>query len=301
MSSHDPLFKRLLRTFFADFLRIVSPELARRLNLTAPVFLDKEFSSGSPANRSRVVDLLVEVPLRPENGKSLLVHVEIEARARHGMGERLREYHRRIQARHEGEILSIVLYLRGGRAGVREETLEGDLTGPGFAGFRYLAFGIAGCKAAESLATPEPLAWALASLMDRGSWTRAEHKLFCLRRIAAARLSDEERFELLNCVETYLQLVPEEAADLAALNAGSKNREIRAMEITWADRMIAKGQELGRKEGAQKVLLSLLTQRFGAIPKEVRQRVKEIDSVPQLTRLATKVLKARSLEDMKLV
>jgi hypothetical protein len=59
MAPHDPLFKRLLRTFFADFLRIVAPDLAERLDLGATVFLDKEFPSPGPPEKSRIVDLLV--------------------------------------------------------------------------------------------------------------------------------------------------------------------------------------------------------------------------------------------------
>ena len=43
MAPHDPLFKSLLRNFFAGFLRLVAPELAARLDLSAVAFLDKEF------------------------------------------------------------------------------------------------------------------------------------------------------------------------------------------------------------------------------------------------------------------
>jgi hypothetical protein len=141
MSPHDPLFKRLLQRFFADFLRIVAPDVAERLDLSAPVFLDKELLLPGLLE-SRVVDLLACIPLLGDRGRSLLVHVEIEARARRGMGERLRDYHRWIQSRHPGQILSIVIYLRGGRGGVREEIVKEDLAGPGLTGFRYLSFGL---------------------------------------------------------------------------------------------------------------------------------------------------------------
>ncbi len=45
MAPHDPLFKSLLRTFFAGFLRLVAPDLAARLDLASVAFLDKEFVS----------------------------------------------------------------------------------------------------------------------------------------------------------------------------------------------------------------------------------------------------------------
>jgi len=88
MAPHDPLFKSLLRTFFAGFLRLVAPELVARLDLSAPVFLDKEFIASPPLERSRLVDLLARVALQGEDARarSLLIHIEIETRSRPGMG-----------------------------------------------------------------------------------------------------------------------------------------------------------------------------------------------------------------------
>ena len=63
MAPHDPLFKSLLRNFFAGFLRLVAPELAARLDLSAVAFLDKEFPASGPPAASRVVYLLARVPM----------------------------------------------------------------------------------------------------------------------------------------------------------------------------------------------------------------------------------------------
>ncbi|HSS52414.1 MAG TPA: flagellar assembly protein H, partial [Thermoanaerobaculia bacterium] len=69
MAPHDPLFKRLLQKFFVDFLRLVAPDVAVRLDLSAPVFLDKELLlPGDPG--SRVVDLLVRIPLLVDRGRA---------------------------------------------------------------------------------------------------------------------------------------------------------------------------------------------------------------------------------------
>src|SRR3954452_22618113 len=145
MAPHDPLFKSLLRTFFAGFLRLVAPDLAACLDLSSPVFLDKEFPAFGPPAGSRVVDLLARVPLKDASGKAILVHIEVEARARLGIGDRIRSYHRWIQTRHESQILSIVMFIKGGKGGAHEESLDGDLAGPGLPSFRYLSFGLSRC------------------------------------------------------------------------------------------------------------------------------------------------------------
>ncbi len=295
MGSHDPLFKRLLQRFFADFLRIVAPDVAERLDLSAPLFLDKELNL--PVG-DRIVDLLARAPLRTEPGKALLIHVEIEARARPGMEERLREYHRWIQSRHSGQILSIVVYLRGGRGGVREEVAKDDLAGPGLPGFRYLAFGLERCRVADYLSRREPLAWALAALMKPGALSRARLKLDCLLRISESSLHDEDRGVLVNCIETYLQLSPREAEEFAALGVPPDRRAqiVSTSLFTWTDRIEIEGE----KRGMRRLLLDLLQERFGPIPDDVRQRVEKIRSEDRLTRLGKKVLTARSLKEMRL-
>jgi hypothetical protein len=296
MAPHDPLFKSLLRTFFAGFLRLVAPELAGRLDLSAAVFLDKEFVSAAPPRTRGIADLLARVPLAGTD-RFLLVHIEIEARARAGMGTRLRDYHRAIQARHEDPVLSIVVYLKGGRGGICEQGLDGDLTAPGLTSFRYLSFGLARCSAAEYLACPEPLAWALAALMDRGAWRKAELKTRCLARIAEAPLSDAERIELVNCVESYVRLSHTETEEFSLLGTPERRRSHAMLyRLSWKDEIVLAGEE----RGARRVLLSLLEKRFGTVPEEVRSHVERIRSVDRLSRLAEKVLTAKSLKSLRL-
>ena len=65
---------------------------------------------------------------------------------------------------------------------------------------------------------------------------------------------------------------------------------------TWLDlREIEK-----EKQGARRVLLGVLEQRFGQIPDEVRTRVEKVRSVERLTRLAQKALTAKSLKSLRL-
>ena len=80
----------------------------------------------------------------------------------------------------------------------------------------------------------------------------------------------------------------------------------RAM-MTWAEKFEAQAVERGRQEGLQEglrgmreMLLRLLERRFSPLPGGVPQRVSAIDSTEELTRLAEKVLSARSLEELGL-
>ena len=83
--------------------------------------------------------------------------------------------------------------------------------------------------------------------------------------------------------------------------------------MTWAEKFEAQaverglqqgrnqGRQEGLREGMREMLFHLLERRFSPLPGGVSQRLSAIDSAEELTRLADKVLSARSLEELGLV
>jgi Domain of unknown function (DUF4351) len=147
----------------------------------------------------------------------------------------------------------------------------------------------------------------LAALRRAETLSRAEHKLACLQRIAAAPLGDLHRFLLVNCVESYLQLTGRDAEELAALQARGNAKEVRSMgtrRLSWAEQFEEKGWykgvESGVEMGARQMLLRQLGARFGPLSDDVKQRVEAIHSVERLNEIAEHLLVARSLEEMDL-
>jgi hypothetical protein len=294
-NDHDKIFKQLLHTFLDDFLHLVVPETLDRLDLSSPEFLDKELFAGGSRGRRRELDLLVRV--HTVSGRPLMIHIEVEARASPEMEERLWRYRNQILARYDRQVLTILINVKRGRPGVCLKSWQNDL-GPGFSEPQYVSFGLAGCLAAEYLARPEPLAWALAALMDPGALSRAELKMACLRRIAGLRARTDP-FLLVDCVQNYLQLDTREVAEFEALHSRRENQEVRAVAMTWSEKLEAKGEAKGR-EGVREILLLLLAERFGPLPEGARRQVEEISSLQRLTQLAKRVLTAHSLEEMGL-
>lgn len=297
MPPHDRLFKSLLRAFLPDLLRLVAPGVAERLRLGRVTFLDKELLA---EDGRREADLVARIPLRDQG--ALLVHVEVEARSRRSMPQRLRAYAHRIQTLYDGQLLTILLNLRGGPAGVQRVRSEGEIPDLELSSFQYIAFGLAGCSAADYLERSEPLAWALAAVMRSGTMSRAEHKLACLHRIATARLGRDREILLVNFVEEYLPLTEEETQEYKILSARNAGRKGDVMWMPWSERMKEEGrkegQRAGKQEGMREVVLHLLVQRFGPLTEAVRSQVEAITSPRRLTSLAGKVLTARSLRDL---
>jgi hypothetical protein len=290
MGLHDRIFKALLQGFLADFLRLVAPEIAARLRAAEARFLDREGTIDWPQGARREVDLLAEVPRfgRPE--ETVLVHAEVEARARAGNARRLLRYSQVLQLRFDRVLLSVLLNLRGGRAGLAWRELAEDVLGQEIQRFRYLEFGLQGCSAEAYLARPEPLAWALSALMRREHLSPAEHKLRCIKRIAAADLTEEQRFILGRCVDAYLALRGEDERRFEELQSRDEHQEVAEMAMTWLQRAEAEGlkkgrqegrregRQEGRREGEARLLLGQLERKFGPLASRVRRRVEAADS-----------------------
>jgi hypothetical protein len=166
--------------------------------------------------------------------------------------------------------------------------------------FRYVAFGLAGCRAEEYLNRPEPLAWALAAVMDPGCWSRIELRFACLQRISQGKLPEERRGVLADFVDAYLPLTPEEEEEYK-IAGGGKSKETRAMFMTWSERLRAEGAREGERRALKGVLLRLLEKRFGPVPNKALQKVESYKSVSRLNELVEQVLTVSSLKELGLL
>jgi hypothetical protein len=310
---HDQLFKGLLDRFLGDFVRIVLPGEAPSLDLERVRFHRDEYFTDIHQGKRWLLDVVAEVGRTDCRFKSVLLHVEIEARARgRSMDHRMWRYAMVLRLRHRKPVVSVVLYVRGGPAGAGDVTVDDYLGERHLAKFGYRAFGLSKCEAVEYLERPEPLAPALAALMRRGRLTPAEHKYRCLHGIARLRIDEAARHLLVNCVESYLQLEGEDERELDQLLAQEPSQEVSTMQMTYAEKLEAegmkkglekgleKGMEKGRLEGMRSVLLGLLERRFGPLALATRAKVEAITAADELSRLAGQVLDARSVEELGL-
>src|SRR5262245_44886156 len=91
-SSHDQLCKDLLRAFLEEFVRLLAPSIAEKLDLRSPEYLDKETFTDLPYGKHRYLDVVAKVPSRQRKPELILVHVEIEVVAREEISGRMWRY-----------------------------------------------------------------------------------------------------------------------------------------------------------------------------------------------------------------
>ena len=199
MPHRNPLFREILQTFLADYLRLVEPDSAAHLRLDRIVF------PAWPATERQEVGVVGEAPSRWGETVTIMVQVEPEALTPAELSRRIGRYFADREIHYCQPVLLSVLYLRGGRPGVNLETapvcriLDTDILR-----IYFSAFGIAGSRAEYYLERPEPIAWALSALMEPIRLSRGRHRQLCLERIAASGLARERRALLTRFVEAFL-------------------------------------------------------------------------------------------------
>ena len=314
---HDQLLKTLLETFFWEFLEILDPRLAKKVEPASLEPLDREFFTDLPKGRRRQLDLLMRARLRQGRHQLFLVHVEIERNFRRRHAQRMVRYFFQLKGRYPDEpILPIVLYLKGGTEAHQVVEWSEDAAGFQTFHFRFHALALSHQLAEDHIARPTPLGWALAALMISKRWDRVEHKIECLRRLADADLDEARRFLLLNIIETYLDLTKQDQQRYNRELAHQPNEEVKAMQLTWEQKHyfrgreeglsegreegIAEGREEGRIVGSKETLIRQIEHRLGPLSKGWRRRIDAIVDRETLEDLATRLLDASSLDDLGL-
>jgi hypothetical protein len=201
MSDRRPLLLELIRTFFADYMRLVEPDSAVQMQLERITFPEL------PEAPDDLCDLGVVAEVLSRRGETVTVisQVEPEVLSPPEIARRLGRYLMRLELCYGQPVLISVVYLQGGRSGIRLESgAIAEACGIELARVYYTTFGLSESRGEYYLERPEPLAWAFAALMRPAKRTPEEHRQACLEQIAAAHLDEERRTLLHRAAEAFL-------------------------------------------------------------------------------------------------
>jgi len=132
-----------------------------------------------------------------------------------------------------------------------------------------------------------------------------------LRRISQAPLTEQERYLLGECVETYLPLDETKWGEFNRLLTTKPYEEVKKMRVSSyalareearkeaRKESLEEGRREGREEGHRELLRELLEQRFGPLSKRLQGRVQAL-STEQLRELFKQGLRAKSLSELGL-
>ena len=301
----DPLLRELIPVFPGSFARLLVPHLATGLDLRTLSFHREEYFLPSPrGGPPRRPDLVGRVSTL--TGSEVLLHVEIENRYRAARVAGIFEYNQLLRLSTGSPVYTVVVYCHGGPAGVQRQLHQDRFMGEIVTDFHYRSLGLSRMPAKQYLDSPEPLAWALASLAKPKRRGRAALRVQCLERIVESpTLTEAQRFHLFNFVATAIES-DKNLADEYDEYLERANREVQKTMMTWADRIKEEGRlegheaghEAGRLAGMQAMVLDVLEERFARVPKKVSKAILGIQSTERLHEIVRRAAVADSLTDI---
>jgi predicted transposase YdaD len=160
---------------------------------------------------------------------------------------------------------------------------------------------------AEELSGPPNLA----AFLFRIETSRSPEELTGLAAPLAALLPRDEEPDLRRAFTDFLVWALRWALPGVTMPNIGDLEEIAMIEHNmdrWREAVLRQGRQEGRKQGREegqavgmrRLLLRQMERRFGALPRWVRERVRAIASLPELERLAERVLEVATLEEMGL-
>ncbi len=295
VTPHDQHFKKLLITFFNEFLEAFVPEIASALETRHFEFLDKELVwIRRRFPKAKFVDLVAKVKLRGTPG-FILIHVTHQAKPDRAIARRMFLYAVWLIERYGVPVWPVLVtsYTRPRRA--EPSRYEMTVRGKPILIFNYEVVQLNRLNWRDYLKRPNPAAAALMARMNIAPADRVQVKASILRLLLTLRLRPEKAQLILGFVETYLELTAREELKLRRqLDRLSPDDQAKLM------RLLLPGERFGIFKGRQEMLrediLDILAARFQDVPYAVREKIQETESEARLRKLHREAVLVASLE-----
>ena len=308
---HDQIFKQLIEAFFQDFMELFCPGEAKLIDFSRVEFMREEYFTDVGLGNRRRLDLVVKVGLRSGGEKYVLVHVEFESsRKERDFPRRMYQYHCQLFLRHDLDIIPIAVF--SDEARWREpvpDHFEMTVAGETIVRFHYRLIKLKHLDYREFLGSPNPLAYALMAKMDYTRRERVRLKIDFLRLILKSDVDSARKSLLIDFVETYVSLDPQERIEFEQIvSSDHRYEEVKKMVTVYEQKGIEKGIEQGIEQGIEKgiekgkkqMLLLVLNKKFGPLSDMQQQTFLRIDSTQELDHLLLKIMDANSFEELNL-
>jgi len=283
--NHDEAFKKLLQTFFKEFIELFFPELDRLLDHSQTRFLMQELLVDIVGQESRELDLLLETKYTVLDAY-VLIHFEPQSYKEADFNERMFIYFSRLFERHRKEhrlIIPIAIFTADD---VKDEpdTLAMAIPNHSILHFQFLKVELRNNDWRRFIESDNPVAAALLAKMGYNEKEKREVRTAYLHMILRlqAKLDDARLALIMSVADLYFQPnEKEEESILRELREQYPGEGERIMELMPAWKKW--GKEEGREEERQQIIRKLLDKGFD--PEKIADTLElPIDEVRKVTR-----------------
>jgi SOS response regulatory protein OraA/RecX len=262
----DSPWKQILRAYFPEAIAFFFPDIAKLINWqTPPIFLDKEFQQLSPNAEvgKRYAAQLVQVELKRGKSLILLLHLEIQATKEQKFEKRMLTYALRIYDFFDQPACSLAILCDSNAQWRPQEHL---LVTPGSRlTFEFTAIKLLDYReqwsALETSNNPFAtvvMAHLKAQETQTKSLERKNWKFQLVRELYEKGYNRSQVLDLFRFID-WIIVLPEGLSNSFWNDLKSYEQEKKMTYITSVEKIgFKRGQQEGRKEGEQKIILKML-------------------------------------------
>ncbi len=210
---HDEAFKKLLQTFFAEFIELFFPELDVLLDHSHTRLLMQEQLVDIVGEEAKILDLLLETRYKALDAY-ILVHMEPQSSRKKDFSERMFIYFGRLFERHRKEhrlIIPIAIFTAD-EGGEEPDTFRMAIPGREIVRFHYWKVELRRHSWRRFVDSDNPVAAALLAKMGYNEKEKKEMRLAYLRMLLRLRrkLDDARMALLMSVADLYFKPDPEQ-------------------------------------------------------------------------------------------
>ncbi len=239
----DQLCKRLVKTFFKEFLDFFFPELLSKIDFTIdPIHIDKELFSGQIEGDKTISDILTQVKLLDGEEEMLLLHIEFQSGKEEDFSERMLFYYVDIWREYRKKIFAMAFFIDDAvewRIPI-SDTFHMEFMGTSIT-YKYHLRKSKTYNYRDYLDNDNPITAALMTRMDFGRDSRALVKAEALKKLKKYHLSPLQEEILRNFIDRLLFLNEKEDQEFKEIiYKEDKFKEVGEMLTTWEEKAMEK-------------------------------------------------------------
>ena len=316
-ADNDSPWKEILEIYFPQAMQFFFPEVASLIDWSRKYeFLDKEFRqiSRKAKQGKRYADKLVKVWGHKGEELWLLIHIEIQAQPEKGFEKRMFVYNFRIFDRFDKPAISLAILCDSSpnwRPKGFSFTYPGTKLDFQFDSVKLLDYQnrIAQLEASDNVFAHVVLAHLKMQETQGKPKQRKESKFALIRKLYEQGLDEQDIRNLYRFID-WVMILPERLENKFWEELKQFEEEQTMPYLTTGERIGYKrgkqegrvegreeGRVEGRVEGEQRLILRLLSRRFGELSPQVRARVESIN-LTQLEALGEALLDFTNIDDL---
>ncbi|MEM9272288.1 MAG: DUF4351 domain-containing protein [Cyanobacteria bacterium P01_F01_bin.143] len=293
---HDQLFKKLLTTFFVEFLELFFPSILEYLDTNSIQFIDKEVFTDVVLGEKNILDLVALAKFQ-EQDYSFLVHLENQASNAPEFNRRMFRYFCSLFLKYNIPIYPIVIFSYDSPQRLNRNDFVIDFPDRQVLNFNYQIIQLNRLDWHDFLKQKNPIAAALMAKMKIAPGDRPKVKAQCLRLMVTLKLDPAKMQLISGFVDTYLRLNDAEKtifqSELSKMRL-EEQEQIMQITTSWKE----EGRLEGRLEEKLSITLRQLNRKLGNLPEAIATQVKSLKS-DQLDLLTEDLLEFETFDDLE--